>query len=352
VDYRERIRLNGKEIEAEELLRTYDKWGTILQENEASFFEITTAMAFAYFLEQKVNCAIFEVGLGGRLDGTQPFAAEVSVITSISYDHVKSLGNTLEKIAGEKAGIIKRGQKVVIGEIPASALAVIQQVATDRGADVLVSGRDFYVENIRISEEGTIFDYIGIDVTYLDLKVNLLGIHQAYNAALAITAYRLWLQASHQTPDEKILREALNKVNWQGRMQILHTKPTVIIDGAHNAEGVEKLVINLKEIFKGKRILTVLAILRDKNLDEMIRLISQVSDRLFISKNKSKRAAEIADQVAIAEKYGAYYETSYDVITALKRALAEAGEEDIIVIAGSLYTITEVLAERIFKEQK
>ena len=351
VDYRERIRVNGIDIKLETLLQLYVDWDVLFQDNEASFFEITTAMAFRHFLQEKVDCSIFEVGLGGRLDGTNPFEAEVAVITSISFDHVKSLGNTIEKIAWEKAGIIKKGQTVVVGDVPENALRIISKVAEDRGARVLAAGIDFKIENVRLSEHGTIFNYKNSLVTFQDIKVNLLGMHQASNAALAITAFGLWLQSKGKELDEKTLRSSLGKVNWMGRMQILHKNPTVIIDGAHNAEGVEKLVSNLEQIFAGKRILTVLAILRDKNLDEMIHNIAGVSDRIYISKNKSKRAAEISDQVAVAEKYGAYYETSYDVVTALRRALSDAKAEDIIVIAGSLYTISEVLAAEIFKEE-
>jgi len=127
VDYRERIRLNGDNIELDELISTYKKWETVLEENEASFFEITTAMAFDIFHSNNIDNAIFEVGLGGRLDGTNPFASTVTVITTISYDHTKSLGDTIEKIAFEKAGIIKANTPVVLGEMPVEASDVIKK---------------------------------------------------------------------------------------------------------------------------------------------------------------------------------------------------------------------------------
>lgn len=348
VDYCERIRINGSNITPERLLALYEKWQNLFQSNEASFFEITTAMAFYLFWTQKVECTIFEVGLGGRLDGTNPFEADIAIITSVSYDHVKSLGNTLTKIAWEKAGIIKPKQKVILGAIPNEAKEVIRQVAADKNAQLIEMHNSFEITNIRLNEYGTTFNYKYNDVTFQDLQVNLLGEHQAGNASLAITAFIEWMQKKEQNIDENKLRRALQKIDWKGRMQILNQKPTVIIDGAHNVEGVDKLVYNIKKIFPDKKIFTVLAILRDKNLFEMISRITEMSDRLYISKNKSKRAAEIEDQVAVAEKNGAWYETAYDVETALKRAMLAAENEDIIVIAGSLYTISEVLAAKLF----
>ncbi len=351
VDYRERIRINGENISAEELIRLYMKWEDVFQRNEASFFEITTAMAFYYFYEQQVSSAIFEVGLGGRLDGTNPFAAQVAAITTISFDHIISLGNTLKKIAWEKAGIIKPGQEVVLGAIPEEAFQVIAGVCGERGARYSRLGDDYGVSNIGLSENGTFFDYYDENVTWKQLFVNLPGEHQAYNAGVALRSFSKWVQQQGKTVDESIIREALSQTHWTGRMQILQTEPTVIIDGAHNEEGIGILVKNLKKIYAGKKIIFVLSILRDKNLESMIRSISEVSDKLIISKNKSKRAAEIEEQVAFAEKFQADYETAFDVVTGTKRALEIAGKDDIVVISGSLYTISEVLAEKMLTEK-
>ncbi len=351
VDYRERIRINGENISAEELIRLYLKWEAVFQGNEASFFEITTAMAFYYFYEQQVEAAIFEVGLGGRLDGTNPFAAQVAAITTISFDHIISLGNTLRKIAWEKAGIIKPGQEVVLGAIPEEAFQVIAGVCEERGARYSRLGEDYRIDNIRLSEEGTFFDYSDEDVTWKQLCVNLVGEHQAFNAGVALRSFFRWRQQQGKSVEEGIIREGLLHTNWIGRMQILQTEPTVIIDGAHNEEGIGVLVKNLKKIYADKKIIFVLAILRDKNLESMIRSISEVSNKLIISKNKSKRAAEIEEQVAFAEKFQANYETAFDVVTGTKRALEIAGKDDIVIISGSLYTISEVLAEKMLTEK-
>jgi len=348
IDYRERIRIDGLNICVEDLIRLYQQWQQVFEENEASFFEITTAIAFAHFWEIKVETAIFEVGLGGRLDGTNPFAAQVAAITSISFDHVRSLGNSLPKIAWEKSGIIKPHQKVVLGTVPEAALNVIKKTCEEKKADLLQLGIDFRISNIRLYEKITTFDYTDENVTIKDLSVNLSGKHQAYNGGVAVRSFIEWQHANETDLNETVIRKGLQNVNWIGRMQVIHEHPTVLIDGAHNEEGINLLVKSISEIYSDRRLLVVLAILRDKKLEQMISQISNLANKLIISKNKSKRAAEIEDQVRFAEKYSSDYETSKDVVTATRRALEQANPEDVIIITGSLYTISEVLAEGIF----
>jgi len=346
VDYRERIRLNGDNIELDELISTYKKWETVLEENEASFFEITTAMAFDIFHSNNIDNAIFEVGLGGRLDGTNPFASTVTVITTISYDHTKSLGDTIEKIAFEKAGIIKANTPVVLGEMPVEASDVIKRRAKALNAPVLEYGKNFSISNIKINELGTSFDYHSPQFELNSVKVNLLGKHQAYNAALAITAFIMFLQKTGKIFDKQKMYSALSKVDWQGRMQIISSSPTVIIDGAHNEEGIKALKDNLIEIFPNKKIYFVLAILRDKKLETIIKDICSVSHKIYITKNKSNRAAEIEDQVKFVKLYNKPYEVYEDVITAMKKAMSDADEDDVVMISGSLYTISEVIKDK------
>lgn len=347
VDYRERIRLNGNNIELKELIFTYKKWESVLEENEASFFEITTAMAFDFFQSNNVDNAIFEVGLGGRLDGTNPFASTVSAITTISFDHTKSLGDTIEKIAFEKAGIIKINTPVILGKITEIAVEVIRKRAKELNAPVLEYGKDFTISNIRVNELGTSFDYHSPQLDLINITLNLLGKHQAYNAATAITAFITFLQKTDRKIDKQNIYKALANVNWQGRMQIISKKPTVIIDGAHNEEGIKALKNNLIDIFPNKKIYFVLAILRDKKLETIIKDICSVSYKIYITKNKSNRAAEIKDQVEFVKLYSKPYEVHEDVITAVKKAISDADEDDIVMISGSLYTISEVLKERI-----
>ena len=347
--YMERIRINGIDIKFEELLRIYKKWENVFEENEASFFEITTALAFYYFYEQSVDLSIFEVGLGGRLDGTNPFKSDITVITTIALDHPKSLGNTLEKIAFEKAGIIKETTPVVLGNISdEKAKNVILKVAKEKKSPTYVFGKDFYVKNVKLTENGTVFDYHNSkeNLHILNCQTALLGRHQAINASCAITAFYLYQKKKGKEFNLDKIKVALSNVNWIGRMQILQTNPPVIIDGAHNEEGINALVKNLKEIFPTKKLRIAVAILRDKKLDKMIAELGKISEKLYISKNKSKRAAEIEEQVEAAKSVDAFYETFEDVNKATEKALSELEDDEVLIITGSLYTISEVLAQR------
>jgi dihydrofolate synthase/folylpolyglutamate synthase len=343
VDYRERIRINGKNIKLNELMKIYQKWQSVFEENEASFFEITTSMAFYHFVSKQVDNAIFEVGLGGRLDGTNPFKATVTAITSISYDHPKSLGESIEQIAREKAGIIKKNTPLIIGKMSYKARNILKQIARDNDSQIYEYGKDFTVSNINLDISGTIFDYFSNDLVIKKIKTNLPGKHQAYNAAVAIASFLEFFKKTNRNIDISKIKKALNKVQWQGRMQILSENPLVIIDGAHNVEGVKSLTHNLTALFPDKRILFVLAILRDKNLREIIKCICSISYKVYISKNKSTRAAEIEDQVKYVKKNKVEYEAIYDVVKAVKKALQDAKKDDIVIISGSLFTISEVL---------
>ncbi|MDO9577154.1 MAG: cyanophycin synthetase, partial [Candidatus Cloacimonadales bacterium] len=261
----------------------------------------------------------------------------------ISFDHTKSLGDTIEKIAFEKAGILKENTPLVLGKLPPNAEKVIVRVAQEKHIPVLISEKDFRVENVKIDANGTSFDYISDDLKLEKVTVNLLGKHQSANAAVAITAFKIFMRNTNREFDEKKVRSALNQIDWVGRMQIISHHPTVIVDGAHNEEGINSLKENLLEIFPKKKIYFVFAILRDKNLESIIRDICAVSYKVYISKNHSQRAAEIEEQLEIVKKYHSNYEVINDVVEATRTAISQAGDNDIVLVAGSLYTISEVL---------
>jgi dihydrofolate synthase/folylpolyglutamate synthase len=343
VDYRERFRINGQKILLQELEDAYLIWQSVFEKYEASFFEITTALAFYLFEQKKLETSIFEVGLGGRLDGTNPFTSTVTAITSISYDHTKSLGVSIEKIAFEKAGILKSKVPLVLGQLPLVAQEVIEEIARELEVPVSKLGRDFFIENIHMDADGTKFDYIGNDLILRDLSLNLLGRHQTINAAVAITVFHRYMNIRKKKIIPDNIREALMNVNWPGRMQIIAHKPTVIVDGAHNEEGMKQLKENLIKLFPSRRIFIVIAILRDKNLHQIIRDVCEVSYKIFISKNHSQRAAEIEEQLEIAKKFHNNIEVIHDVNEATQKAISQANQDDIIIITGSLYTISEVL---------
>lgn len=346
IDYRERIRINGKNITFDQLISTYNHWKNILEINEASFFEITTAMAFAQFYEQQVDNAIFEVGLGGRLDGTNPFQSTVTVITSISFDHTKSLGSTIEKIAFEKAGILKKNTPLILGNVSKKAASVILDKAESLHCPVHIFNEDFGIKNVHVDSNGTTFDYWNSDLQLNHINISLLGTHQAHNASVAITAVITYLKAIGSSLNIDKMRNGLMKINWPGRLQILDKSPLTIIDGAHNEEGINSLVDNLKILFPKKKIFFVLAILRDKNLEKIIAKICSISSKIYISKNHSTRAAELNEQEVLVQKHNVDYEIVPDVVDATLKARNDASNNDIVIVTGSLYTISEVLKKR------
>ncbi|MBW6516698.1 MAG: bifunctional folylpolyglutamate synthase/dihydrofolate synthase [Candidatus Cloacimonetes bacterium] len=351
VDYRERFRINGKNITARELMKIYNLWSNLFEETEASFFEITTAIAFYYFNAKNLHTSIFEVGLGGRLDATNPFNATVSIITSISIDHPKTLGDTIEKIAYEKAGIIKGNVPLVLGKLSNTAFDVISKVAYSKSAPLYYIESDFNTERVRFDQAVTTFDYINknrdisLPKRIANIKTNLVGKHQAHNAALAITGYALYCNSLKIKPDPEAIRYGLRNVTWLGRMQTIRKQPLTILDCAHNEEGIENLVKNLQQIFPNKRFRLVIAILRDKSFEKMILHLGAIAKKLYISKNNSDRAADIEEQVEIAKKYGIEYSAESDINTSLNNATKESSDDDIIIVTGSIYTVSEIVAQ-------
>ncbi|PKN80012.1 MAG: bifunctional tetrahydrofolate synthase/dihydrofolate synthase [Candidatus Cloacimonetes bacterium HGW-Cloacimonetes-1] len=344
IDYTERFRISGKDLEFETILDSFQKHESIFEKWDASFFEITTAIAFDLFREAGIDTAVIEVGLGGRLDATNLFCPDVAAITTIGLDHIKTLGGTVEIIAAEKAGIIKAGIPVVLGKIDPSPLQVITDIAAERKAPIYLYNHEYFVNVIQNSIDGITFDYRFEDHAYSGLKANLIGSHQANNIATALTAFILYCRARDITLSEAAIRQALNSINWRGRMQLVSRKPLVIADGAHNVQGIQALSANLKEMFRGNKVRFVLSILADKDFKEMVKLICEEADMIYVAQNKSDRAATIDQQTFEIVKYCIPFQTADSVKAAFALALSEAEADDIIICGGSLYTVGEVLS--------
>lgn len=347
VNYTERFRINGQILDYETIYKEYQKWESTFNRTDASFFEITTAIAFRLFMDSKVDTSIFEVGLGGRLDGTNPFQSTVTAITSISIDHKKTLGDTIEKIAAEKAGIIKKYVPMVISKLKPSALEVILKVADENFAPCYVYDKDYFVTNVRTTDKGTVFDYSfpELNINYKDIAVNLLGEHQSLNAGVALTSFLLYLQIRGKDIDEYKIREGLSKVVWSGRMQIINFEPLTILDGAHNDVGMEFLIDNINNIFPNRRKSFVLGILQDKPFKDMLTMASKIASKLYLCQSNSNRAADVDLLAEVAESLKIDHEKIPDVFEAYEKAVKDAEKDDIIIIGGSLYTIAEVLAK-------
>ncbi|HPI24928.1 MAG: bifunctional folylpolyglutamate synthase/dihydrofolate synthase [Candidatus Cloacimonetes bacterium] len=344
INYTERFRVDGKEVSIGDIMTEFHATEELFDKWDASFFEITTAIAFSLFSKVQLDIAVMEVGLGGRLDATNLFTPDVGVITTIGLDHVKTLGGTVELIAAEKAGIIKDNLPLVLGEIEASPLKVIMDAAEAKNAPVYLFGRDWKVRLHEDDTTGICFDYHFGNHTFTRLKANLMGEHQGHNLGAAITAYILYCEM-HQLPVyEDTIRKGISSINWAGRMQVLSQKPLIIVDGAHNVHGVSALTKTLNKVFPSKKLIYVLSILADKDYSEMIRLFCGKAKQIYVAQNKSDRAASADAQKEAVARYDVPVCTCSSVAEALKTAIENSGEADVIVAGGSLYTVGEVIS--------
>ena len=344
INYTERFRLGGQEVPFADILEKFHKYEKLFDKWEASFFEITTAIAFALFAEAGLDLAVIEVGLGGRLDATNLFVPDVSAITTIALDHIKTLGGTVEIIASEKAGIIKEGIPLVLGEIPASPLAIIQNVATSKKAPTYLYEQAWQIKIVSDSTAGICFDYSFKDHHYAGLKANLMGEHQGINLGQALTAFILYCEKKGLKPDQDKLREALASINWSGRMQVLSLAPTVIIDGAHNVHGAAALIKSLNQVYPNRKLVFVLSILADKDYSEMIRLICSKAEKVYVAQNTSDRAATAEAQREAVSSHQVPAIIAESVAEAFKAAYIEADPDSVIVAGGSLFTVGEVIS--------
>lgn len=335
--FTERIAVGNAEISEEEVvtLAADLKERTAAADILLTFFEFVTVMAFVYFARQRVDVAVVEVGLGGRLDATNLVCPVVSVITTIARDHEAYLGTDLSSIAREKAGIIKDDVPVVCGAVPRDALQVIDRIATERRALFYVLKRDFF---FFLKSEGG-FDYKGLHWYFENLSLALRGRHQRANAAVALCA--LEVGKGIFPVEESVIREGLRTAFWPGRFEVLGREPAVVLDGAHNCEGVTALVEELKDFGGGRTIRLLFASMDDKDWRSMLDVLSAVSDEIVLTQVAMERSADPRD---LAAHLGTQipHRVIEDSRLALESLLDGASSDDIVVVAGSLYLLGEI----------
>ena len=335
LDFAERMQVNGQPISHADLAALVEEIKpAVAAEPFLTTFEITTALAFLYFARQKVDAAVIEVGLGGRLDATNIITPRVSVITSLSYDHTAVLGETLTLIAGEKAGIIKPGVPVVASPQKPEALAVLEKVAAERGCELSLVGREITFQAGAHSLEGHEFK-----IQNSEFRIPLLGLHQVENAT---TAY-LALQKSGFNLSTAEIAKGFANVRWPCRFEIISQDPTVILDSAHNEDAFIRLTETLKTYFPGRQVVLILGISEDKHLTAMLKAIQPLIETLVVTRADHPRALEPEKIVATARQVGVQVETAAPVETALARALEIAQKNGSIVLsAGSMFVTAEV----------
>jgi dihydrofolate synthase/folylpolyglutamate synthase len=352
----ERIRIDGRSIGPERfrrlLARLKDVIDRLMVERKLvyhpTYFEVLTALAFLEFAERQVDVAVLEVGMGGRFDATNVVRPLISVITTIAMDHEKHLGTTLEKIAFEKAGIIKPGIPVVCGVRGGAALREIRRVARGRKAPLAeVFGRGRTLE-ARRTRGGYRFVYAGEGGRYV-FSPGLAGRHQGANAATAIAAVEVLSRFWRPFDKAKILT-AVRDAHWEGRLETVHQRPLVLLDGAHNVEGVTALVSYIKEIIR-RPVVLVFAAMEDKDLRSMTRILFPVASTVVLTRVPYKRSATPEALLAAAPPFKCRVLLEPDTRKAVRLALLESKRSTPVVIAGSLFLIGEVKRLRLFDQR-
>lgn len=341
VDFRERIRVNGTPIPKDYVTLFVEENRSFFEPLHPSFFELTTAMAFKYFAEQHVDVAIIEVGLGGRLDCTNIITPDMCIITNISFDHTQFLGNTLEKIAKEKAGIIKSGIPVVIGETSTETRTVFQNKAAETHAPITFAEDESLVEDWKTGTDGY---RIYQTKDYADLKGELGGLYQIKNTNTILTAVRQLKQIGYTITEQDVRNGFANVcklTGLMGRWQTIETSPKVICDTGHNVGGISYIVEQLKhETYKHLHI--VIGMVNDKDISGVLSLLPKDAYYYFTqaSVKRALPAEEMAQKAYAANLQGGYYD---NVQTALEAAKAKADKDDLIFVGGSSFIVADLL---------
>jgi dihydrofolate synthase/folylpolyglutamate synthase len=345
-DFAERIQLDGEPIPHAELVRLVDEQREVFQSTpKITFFEITTALAFLYFAQQKVTAAVIEVGLGGRLDATNICLPRVAVITSLSYDHMALLGNTLAEIAGEKAGIIKKGVPVVLSPQKEEASEVVRRVAQERGAELIEIGKDFKFSALSHSLDGQNLQVWQAaeagEVKSTKLEIPLLGGHQVENAAIAYTALQVARQQGIALTEAQI-QEGFRQVSWPGRFEVLQRDPGVVVDCAHNRDSAEKLRQAVDDYFPGKPVVLVFGASEDKDIAGMFSELLPRVRQVIATQSIHPRAISPAHLVELARPFGVPVVDVPTVEQALEDALRIANEDALVLVTGSIFVVAGV----------
>lgn len=343
--FTERIQVDFEEIPQETLARLTGQVKEKVSEmvadgfNHPTEFEIVTALGFLYFAECRIDIAVVEVGLGGRLDATNVLHPLVSVITSISYDHMYILGNTLREIAYEKGGIIKPGVPVVSYPQEEEAARVIEDLSRERNSPYYsVKPEQIHEKYSTFGEQCFDFDCEG--KTLENIRIHLPGKHQLLNAACALTSIMV-LKEQGFAIDDGAIYAGMEATRWPGRLELVRENPMVILDGAHNPSGAQALADAVRLYFPGKHIHLILGVFKDKDVDSVAKILCSVASEITVTMSDSPRATEIAELERIVRQYHSVVDVKPSLKEAIPYAMKRLAEKDILIISGSLYLIGE-----------
>ena len=343
-DFRERIKIDGVMIEEEFVIQFVERVRPLIESIEPSFFEITVALAFDFFAQQKVDIAVIETGLGGRLDSTNIINPELSIITNIGYDHMNILGNSLEEIAAEKAGIIKKEKPVIIGEKKTETEQVFISKAKEQNAPLIFAEDYFSVE-----QQQTGVNFLKISVRDInekratELSLDLPGIYQSKNILPVLTAVNLLKENGWNINDtiiSKALRSVKNLTGLHGRWEVLKTNPTVVLEVAHNEDGITQMLLHIKKL-SFNQLHLIFGVVKDKEIDKVLALLPKDAIYYFTQANipRALNKEQLAEK---ANSFGLKGNVFNDVNLALRNALQKADDDDLVIVCGSIFLVAEV----------
>lgn len=347
-EFTERIQVSKKHIEKESLARitnlVKEKIDIMLKEgyNHPTEFEVVTAIGFKYFEEQQIDFLVLEVGLGGRFDATNVVTNTlVSVITSISYDHMEYLGDTLEKIAFEKAGIIKENSNVVIYPQEDIIVNTIKNVAKNKNTQVFETNKE-NIEKLKGNLTGQWFKYLKTDIFDLpEIKMNFLGEHQLYNVLTALRALEVVKQSGYNITEEGIIK-GLDNCRFAGRFEILQENPVIVLDGGHNINGIEYFAKAVKENFEDNKIILFFGMLKDKNPEDVLPLILPLCKEVYTLTPNNPRAMKSTELADLIKKHSDLKVTPINEYNEIVPILKAIDISEYVAFVGSLYMIGDV----------
>ncbi|MBY0597025.1 bifunctional folylpolyglutamate synthase/dihydrofolate synthase [Bacillus bingmayongensis] len=345
--FNERIGVNGKPIADTEIIELVNMVKPVVEKldetnlGEATEFEIITVMAICYFGKMNFcDIVLFETGLGGRFDSTNVVYPVLTIITNIGHDHMHILGNTLAEIAYEKAGIIKSGVPVITGVQDEEALEVIQKVAKGKNANLYELGKQFIAVHQRSDEDGEHFDFSCPFASFEEVQISMKGSHQVGNAALALMGGMYLKTYLSFLMEEEHICTGLSEAYWIGRFERLQSNPDVIIDGAHNPEGIASLVKTVEAHYNDKNVIVLFTALGDKQLDNMVGQLETIADEMIFTTFTFDRAISAEELAAYSHKETKQVFENWK--EAVDAKINDLQENDVFIITGSLYFISEV----------
>ena len=343
-DFRERIKINGEMVEEDFVIDFTDRFMPMIEEIEPSFFEITVAMAFSWFAQQKVDIAVIEVGLGGRLDSTNIITPELSVITNIGYDHMNMLGDTLEQIAGEKAGIIKKGIPAVIGETLPATKPVFENKAKEADAPIYFASEQRWIPEWKREKQKLI---VTVGITHTDERkdyhLELTGLYQTKNLLTVLEAVNQ-LQLQGWKIEEKYVDEGLLHVKkltgLHGRWEVINHHPFTVLDVGHNEDGIKQITEQLEHC-NFQKLHIIIGMVKDKDIGKILSLLPKYAFYYFTKAQIPRGLPEIelAEKAIEFELLGKSFPA---VMEAFQHAVDHAHKDDMILVCGSVFVVGEV----------